>query len=186
MTGLCASDSAHELKTRLSISWEKEKKRSDGAPSLLRALCFAFGFEFLWVGRILLLGMVCHMAQPQLLGLLVNLIQDSGAPLMAWIYAGLLVMTAAVYALCHAGGFFRNWRWGLRWRVAVMSLMHDKLLCLELHSAHGGEAGHLNANPKPDSEPPDPEHEPNPPCATTTLSFEQYLPVVPHVTCLDG
>ena len=63
--------------------------------SLMRAIFVAFGARFMWIGRILILGMMCHMAQPQLLGALVGLLQDEGATPIAWCYAALLPSPAS-------------------------------------------------------------------------------------------
>ncbi|CAG5124702.1 unnamed protein product, partial [Candidula unifasciata] len=128
--------------------WIKQLKRKEKGqtPSLLRALIYTFGLQYMLVGivvflevviyiKFLLLGEGTKVIQPLLLGGLIRYFTPDStvSKLDAWLYALGVSLCAIVLAISHHPYFFCVQRIGMRMRVACCSLMYKKTVTGKLN-----------------------------------------------------
>jgi ATP-binding cassette subfamily C (CFTR/MRP) protein 1 len=130
---------------KFNYYWEREKQKTkDGttassdsllaSPSILRALYYSFGTDFIRAGFLKLVHDASLFVGPQVLNGLIHFLRDSHAPMTRG-----LALTAAVtvsqllMSFCLRHYFFKCYLTGLRIRSAVVVAVYNKALVL--HSA---------------------------------------------------
>ncbi|KAA0167854.1 hypothetical protein FNF31_00789 [Cafeteria roenbergensis] len=121
------SDRTVGLTAQLEAAWEASRKSANGDGKALRKAFFdAFGWQYIPWG-----------------------LTNSGWAFTGEVDEGVglaiaLAACSAVAALCHHLLFFWNWRWGMRWRSAIMMAVFRKAMRATLPAvSRGGGPGSL-------------------------------------------
>ncbi|GLG99906.1 Uncharacterized protein GBIM_06279 [Gryllus bimaculatus] len=112
---------------------EAAAKRRKGRPNLRTAILKTFGAEYVKLGILVFItDIVLRLAQPLLLGGLLSYFElDSAVPRRdAYLYAGGIVLSAVLNALCSNHYLMRAALTGMRVRVACCALIYRKALRL--------------------------------------------------------
>nr|CAD7572885.1 unnamed protein product [Timema californicum] len=99
-------------------------------PSVLPAICRAFGPTFLFGSLLRLLGDVLTFASPQLLGFLIAFVSSDDPMWKGYLYAGLILLVNCVQAFINAHFFNRMMITGTRVRSAIISVIYRKALTM--------------------------------------------------------
>ncbi|XP_064639147.1 ATP-binding cassette sub-family C member 4-like isoform X1 [Lineus longissimus] len=129
---VCECDSADYLTEKLGTEWKKEscKIKEGENPSLLRALCRAFGKSYMLLGMLVLIEESVKILQPLLLVGLIKFFSNQTTLLDAYLYAAGVSICAIFLAVFHHPYFFGVLRVGMQLRVACSSLIYRKSLRL--------------------------------------------------------
>nr|CAD7423725.1 unnamed protein product [Timema monikensis] len=99
-------------------------------PSVLPAICRAFGPTFLFGSMLKLLGDVLTFASPQLLGFLIAFVSSDDPMWKGYLYAGLILLVNCVQAFINAHFFNHMMITGTRVRSAIISVIYRKALTM--------------------------------------------------------
>lgn len=128
------TDESEYLGNKLENQWERQLKKSKGKkPSLLKAIAFAFSWEYFFLG-------VCHLindlgirlVQPMLLGMLLEYFKPGSTTEKedAYLYAGGIVLLTMFSMLMFNHFTVGAFHVGMRVRAACCSLIYRKSLRL--------------------------------------------------------
>ncbi|XP_068732556.1 multidrug resistance-associated protein 1-like [Montipora capricornis] len=121
---------------------EKKKKKA----SLLRAIVYLFGRQFLFAMFLKLLNDVIQFAQPQLLNLLISYTSDKGNPDEKWkgyVYGVAMFLVAMIISIVIHQYFQIVFVLGMRIRTALIGMVYAKALALNNSARKESTAGEM-------------------------------------------
>nr|CAD7457915.1 unnamed protein product [Timema tahoe] len=147
-------DTSSEIVPMFDKYWEKSKRKSEKVPSpkatfrktsgridfvsgkqktkqqasVLPAICKAFGPTFLFGSALKLFNDILTFVSPQILRLLISFVEGDEPVWKGYLYAVLMLLTAALQTLFLAQYFNRMFIVGLRIRTALISAIYRKAL----------------------------------------------------------
>ena len=111
--------------------WKKQLESNPEHPSLLKALAYAFGGDFMRAGALKLIHDLCVFVGPQVLHGMIVFLRNPSSPL--WHGLGFTVavtVSQLTMSLCLRHYFFKCYATGLRVRSAVVVAVYRKALVL--------------------------------------------------------
>nr|CAD7258793.1 unnamed protein product [Timema shepardi] len=123
-----SSPKATFRKTSGRIDFVSGKQKTKQQASVLPAICKAFGPTFLFGSALKLFNDILTFVSPQILRLLISFVEGDQPVWKGYLYAVLMLLTAALQTLFLAQYFNRMFIVGLRIRTALISAIYRKAL----------------------------------------------------------
>nr|CAD7427423.1 unnamed protein product [Timema monikensis] len=123
-----SSPKATFRKTSGRIDFVSGKQKTKQQASVLPAICKAFGPTFLFGSALKLFNDILTFVSPQILRLLISFVEGDEPVWKGYLYAVLMLLTAALQTLFLAQYFNRMFIVGLRIRTALISAIYRKAL----------------------------------------------------------
>jgi ABC transporter transmembrane region len=107
------------------------KNKTPAVPSLVKALAFSFGKEFMLAGLLKLVHDCCIFVGPQVLNAMIYYLRDAEAPMSRGLGLTALVTVSQLFmSFCLRHYFFACYMVGLKIRTAVVVAVYEKALKL--------------------------------------------------------
>jgi hypothetical protein len=124
--------------------WERELKTHPTSPSLVRALCWSFGPEFVRAGCLKLVHDLMVFVGPNVLHAMIVFLRDPSAPTCHGITLAMIVTASQMtMSLCLRHYFFKCYITGLRIRTSIVSAVYRKALRLSAEERQTRTVGEI-------------------------------------------
>lgn len=111
--------------------WKKQLDNNSENPSLLKALAFSFGGDFLRAGALKLVHDLCVFVGPQVLHGMIVFLRNPDSPVWHGLgFTAAVTISQVTMSLCLRHYFFKCYATGLRVRSAVVVAVYRKSLLL--------------------------------------------------------
>ncbi|XP_028766437.1 ABC transporter C family member 13 isoform X1 [Neltuma alba] len=121
--------SCHDI---LFTCWEAQLSNNGSNPSLLRAVCCAYGWPYLRLGLLKVVNDCIGFAGPLLLNKLIRFLQQGSESLDGYLLAISLGLTSVIKSFLDTQYSFHLGKLKLRLRSSIMTLIYQKCLCVNL------------------------------------------------------
>ncbi|XP_028401273.1 multidrug resistance-associated protein 1-like [Dendronephthya gigantea] len=125
---------------------DKDKKKKEPRPSLLKTIGRVFGKIFFISFLLKLVQDVCVFTQPQLLKLIIEYVEDKDNKMESWsgyVLALAMLVVAMIQTICLQNNFYLTFTAGMRIRTAIIGAVYRKALVLSNASRNLSTAGEL-------------------------------------------
>ncbi|KAK7325305.1 hypothetical protein VNO77_29465 [Canavalia gladiata] len=113
-------------------SWQAQLSNNGSNPSLLRALCSAYGWPYLRLGFLKVINDCIGFAGPLLLNKLIQFLQKGSVNLDGYLLALSLGLTSIIKSFLDTQYTFRLSKLKLKLRSSIMTLIYEKCLRVNL------------------------------------------------------
>ncbi|XP_030491896.2 ABC transporter C family member 13 isoform X1 [Cannabis sativa] len=114
----------------LLTSWQSQFSNGRSSPSLLRAICSAYGWPYLRLGLLKVLNDCVGFAGPMLLNKLIKFLQQGSGQLDGYVLALSLGLTSIFKSLLDTQYTFHLTKLRLKLRSGIMSIIYQQCLCI--------------------------------------------------------
>ncbi|XP_058780381.1 ABC transporter C family member 13-like isoform X2 [Vicia villosa] len=116
----------------IKSSWREQSSNYGSNPSLLRALCNAYGWQYLRLGLLKVINDGIGFAGPLLLNKLIKFLQQGSASWDGYLFALSLGLTSIIKSFLDTQYTFRLAKLKLKLRSSIMTLIYEKCLFVNL------------------------------------------------------
>ncbi|KAI9089508.1 hypothetical protein K1719_029113 [Acacia pycnantha] len=112
--------------------WQAQLSNNGSNPSLLRAVCSAYGWPYLRLGLLKVVNDCLGFAGPLLLNKLIQFLQQGSEGLDGYLLAISLGLTSVIKSFLDTQYTFHLGKLKLKLRSSIMTLIYQKCLCVNL------------------------------------------------------